>query len=284
MAVRRDGLPDIDWCKVEVEGSSSVEVEIEGHGKVKMDLPFYIARYPVTYVQFQAFIDAPDGYHNGEIDWFGRLVRQKHQRELAEQRFKFPNHPRENVNWYQAIGFCRWLSWRLERLRCSRSDAGVRVRMSRSKLGSGKFDLMNPFSWMVRLPTEAEWQFAAAGPSAQTYPWGNSFDSRFANTYESGLGRSTAVGMYPAGAAACGALDLSGNAWEWTLTDYYYTVGMDSRAYRHGENEMTSSARAVRGGSWRDMQVKAQTANRHHGAVANRGVATGFRLVGRPFP
>jgi toxoflavin biosynthesis protein ToxD len=157
--------------------------------------------------------------------------------------------------------------------------------MSRSKLGRGKFDLMNPFSWMVRLPTEAEWQFAAAGPSAQMHPWGNSFDSRFANTYESGLGRSTAVGMYPAGAAECGALDLSGNAWEWTLMDYHYHVGEDGRAYRHGENEITSrSARAVRGGSWRDRQVTAQTANRHHGGEANRGVANGFRLVGRPFP
>jgi formylglycine-generating enzyme required for sulfatase activity len=59
--------------------SSSVDVEIERHGKVKMNLPFYIARYPVTYIQFQAFIDAPDGYHNGEIDWFGRLVREKRQ-------------------------------------------------------------------------------------------------------------------------------------------------------------------------------------------------------------
>ena len=76
VALRPDGLPDIDWCKVEVERNSSVEIEIERIGMVKVDLPFYIARYPVTYIQFQAFIDAPDGYHNGEIDWFGTLVRE----------------------------------------------------------------------------------------------------------------------------------------------------------------------------------------------------------------
>ena len=115
VGLRPDGLPEFDWCKVEFKGRSSVKVEIEKVGKVEVTLPFRIARYPVTYIQFQAFIDAPDGFGNREIDWFEGLAADDKDKRQAEQRFKFDNHPRENLNWYQAIAFCRWLSWRLER-------------------------------------------------------------------------------------------------------------------------------------------------------------------------
>jgi hypothetical protein len=250
VGLRPDGLPDINWCKVdllrtkvdllrtqalaagsvELPSRSYVELEIEKIGKVTVNLPFYIARYPITYLQFQAFIRAKDGYENKEIDWFEGLAAGEEEKRLEEQRFKFDNHPRETVNWYQAIAFCRWLSWRLEALQLSKSALGARApRPSESRAarpterGDGvsgsrpprsarrAFSLKDPFTWLVRLPTEAEWQFAAAGPSAKMYPWGNEWDGRLANTYESGLGRTTAVGMYPAGAGECGALDMSGN-------------------------------------------------------------------------
>jgi formylglycine-generating enzyme required for sulfatase activity len=58
VGLRPDGLPDIAWCKVEFQGKSSVDVQIKYIGKFKVDLPFYIARYPVTYRQFQAFMSA----------------------------------------------------------------------------------------------------------------------------------------------------------------------------------------------------------------------------------
>ena len=94
VGLRPDGLPDIDWCKVELEGRLSVEVEVEKDrsGKVKVDLPFYIARYAVTYIQFQSFIEALDGYHNRERNWFEGLGADDSDKQLAEQRFKFPNH------------------------------------------------------------------------------------------------------------------------------------------------------------------------------------------------
>ena len=282
VGLRPDGLPDIDWCKVEsADGRSSVEVEIEDRiGKVKVDLPFYIARYPVTFVQFQAFIDAPDGYHSRDRNWFEGLAADDSDKRLEEQRFKFPNHPRETVNWYEAMAFCRWLSWRFEALKDSPSVSGMKASslmnpstwMSRSKAGKARgFDLRNPFTWAVRLPTEAEWQFAAAGPSAKTYPWGNDWDGRFANIEESGLSRTTAVGMYPVGAATCGALDMSGNVWEWTLTEY-----------ESGKSDNISSAasRVVRGGSWYGNRFSARAAYRGSGSPAGRSNDYGFRVVG----
>jgi formylglycine-generating enzyme required for sulfatase activity len=281
VGLRPDGLPDIDWCKVEsADGRLSVDVEIEGIGKVKVNLPFCIARYPVTLAQFQAFIEAPDGYYSSEINWFEGLAAHDKDRQLDEQRFKISNYPRETVNWYQAVAFCRWLSWRLDAMKDRESGSERKASiltnpttsMSRSKPGeSGGFDLLNPFTWAVRLATEAEWQFAAAGPSAKVYPWGSDWNCRFANTTESGLSRTTAVGMYPAGEATCGAFDMSGNIWEWTLTDY-----KSGKSY-----DITGSAtRVLRGGSWYDPAYKALTAIRDYGHPYCRGHGDGFRIVG----
>jgi hypothetical protein len=124
------------------------------------------------------------------------------------------NHPAANVSWYDAVAFCQWLSVR-----------------------SGH---------QVRLPTEWEWQQAATGGDpANKYPWGAEWDSRCANTNESSLNRTTAVGMYPHGASSVGALDLSGNVWEWCVKEY----GAPERVGLTG-----TAPRAVRGGSlrWRE--------------------------------
>jgi formylglycine-generating enzyme required for sulfatase activity len=276
VGLRPDGLPDIDWCKVELEGKSSVEVEIEKVGKIKVDLPFYIARYPVTYRQFQALVEASDGYGNRESDWFEGLAADDSDKRLYEQRLKSPNHPRDTVSWYQAMAFCRWLSWRLENSALLGEEGwpkagAVPPKYPPSRSGQKPFSLKDPFTWAARLPTEAEWQFAAAGPSAKTYPWGNDWDGRYANTWESGLSRTTGVGMYPAGAAPCGASDMNGTVWEWTLTEY----GSGK------SDDMTSKEpRVVRGGSWDDGQDVARAASRNRNYPGSRYDYVGFRVVG----
>ena len=70
--------------------------------------------------------------------------------------------------------------------------------------------------WSIRLPHEWEWQWAVGGGSTvAAFPSGDSDPSK-CNLKEAGIGRSIAVGLYPDGAAACGAMDVIGNVREWT--------------------------------------------------------------------
>ena len=232
VGLRADGLPDIEWCKVP-GGTVTLEKDA-GTFTVKS---FQIAKYPVTYRQYRAFLDAEDGYHSPAW-WQGLWVDQPPERP-GRQFQRYDNHPAENVAWLEAVPFCRWLS---------------------DKLG-----------YEVRLPTEWEWQQAATGGDpANDYPWKGGWDGQRANTYESELSRSTAVGMYPQGESPVGALDMSGNVWEWCLNEYD----------RPGKVIPVGDARrVVRGGAWSDDQSDARAACRNYFAPDNRFDNLGFRLA-----
>ncbi len=76
-------------------------------------------------------------------------------------------------------------------------------------------------AWVAgRLPRDAEWTRAAQGDDGRTYPWGDTPpDATRANCWPHGLGGTTPVGNYPAGASPYGLLDMAGNVWEWVDPD-----------------------------------------------------------------
>jgi formylglycine-generating enzyme required for sulfatase activity len=153
------------------------------------------------------------------------------------------DHPVVNVSWFDAVAFCEF--------------AGG------------------------RLPTEAEWEYAARGGNADgVYPWGNTYSSHEANG--SGVGgwdtweRSSPVKSFPR-PNGYGLYDMIGNAWEWTSSVYRpYPYRRDD-----GREDPTSrQARVVRGGSWDDNPLYLRVSFRDDSyPPANRSAYVGFRCA-----
>ena len=244
-------IPTINWVTIPV-GEFQYGHDSEYAAKQqKLMLPtFHISRYPITYAEFQMFMDDPEGFVDPR--WFEGLAANENERQMDEQAFKFANHPRENVNWYQAMAFCRWLSWRL----------------------GGGTDLKKVSDWAVRLPTEFEWEKAARGTDGRIYPYGNDFDAAKGNTHETGLQQTSAVGIFPNGASPYGVMDMSGNVWEWCMSDYH-NPAPDAQQ----ENLRTDNWRVLRGGSWVNYLMLARAVYRHISFPAYRYYSFGFRLV-----
>jgi formylglycine-generating enzyme required for sulfatase activity len=202
------------------------------------DTPFWIDRYEVTNAQYRRCVEA-------------RVCAPPSNRAYYDNP-EFADHPVVYVDWFQAGVYAAW-----------RGGA---------------------------LPTEAQWEYAARGPDSAAYPWGGMFDGTLLNfcdvncTFDwrdpdaNDAHMLTApVGSYDSGESWVGALDMSGNVWEWTTTrfeTYPYTPD-DGREIQDTSNR----PRVLRGGSWFSSANGARAAFRLRDTPFNRLDSAGFRVV-----
>jgi len=260
---------------------------------------FYIAAYETTNEEYCAFLNY--AYPHGMIEVEDGVVYKIYDTEpycdttssASVSRIQWDyatgtfsvtpgkeDHPMLRVSWYGAAAYCNWRSaqeqrrpvYDLETWTCDWSAHGY------------------------RLPTEAEWEYAARGGQHNpyyTFPWGNEIDGSMANysssgdPFESGpYPWTTPVGYYDGGqippgvdmANGYGLYDVAGNVFEW-CHDWYDATYYVSSPYDNPCGPDTGTYRVVRGGSWVNSWINLRCALRGWGTPDYLNLNWGFRVL-----
>ncbi len=207
---------------------------------------------PVTKVTLSGFYIARFPITNGQYEVFDPQHQGKRARGADE------HHPAIYVSSLDAMKFCEWLALREGR----------------------KF----------RLPTEAEWEYAARGTEWRAYPWGDRLNrgdlANFADkntsfpwsdpNIDDGYAETSPVANYPRGVSPFGCEDMAGNVWEWCLDFYEPYKGKDRTNPR---GPMNGTRRVYRGGSWKSRATSLRTTARNFNVPNYSSNDVGFRIV-----
>jgi formylglycine-generating enzyme required for sulfatase activity len=237
--------------------------------KVKISQPYYIGKYDVTVAQFRAFADAAKFQTEAEKQNNGWTVKDGTWQEVSGVNWRNPgfkqedNHPVVVMAWSDTQEFCKWATKATGRT--------------------------------VRLPTEAEWEYAARGPKSLKYPWGDEWEGILANVADASLRRAgfnmkwgeikeddgypfTSPGGAYKNASWCGAYDMAGNVWQW-CQDYFNDKYYGESPAVDPQGPAKVGDRVLRGGSWTSPPGDCRSARRVWDHSGGRSAVAGFRVV-----
>lgn len=228
--------------------------------------PFDMAATPVTVAEFVAFVDdggyeraelwSPDGlaWRNG-VQTVAPIYWRRGADGWEQRRFdhwkpvdEVADHPIAHVCWWEAEAYCTWAD--------------------------------------RRLPTEAEWEFAATtGPDGNKrwwYPWGDRDPVDGDAALDGHSGWTVPVGEHPSGDGPWGHRQLIGNVWEWTSSTFDPYPHFEPDAYRDNSEPWFGSRKVLRGGAWVTRGRYVRSTLRNYFTPDRRDVFAGFRTCARP--
>jgi len=247
--------------------------------KIKVN-SFYIGKYEVTVAEFKAYLK-DNSYHAFDrygakhrlpsapdtTWWRGHPDSKKYwDAQLSSWWGYKSNYPMFHVSWYDALSYCNWLSIKSGLQACYAISSDGKVTCDFSKNG-------------YRLPTEAEWEYAAIGGIKATntrFSGSNNFNEVAwvdDNTF--------LTGPKPVGTKKpneLGIYDMSGNVWEW-CTDYYSPYYYSKSPTENPYNNRATGYRVLRGGSWHYKVGYATVYTRDGPKAGYTNYNYGFRVV-----
>jgi formylglycine-generating enzyme required for sulfatase activity len=206
---------------------------------------FWLDQYHVTNAYFQTFVE--DGGYRDDQWWTPDGLKWRHSNNVkAPQDYKNfienPMQPRVGITWHEAEAYANWRGG--------------------------------------RLPTEAEWEYAARGERSLVFPWGNDYDQQKLNSHRL-IGKTTPVDAYPDSRSWCGAFDMAGNIWDWCAdwSNYdFYAQCVKNNIINDPVCTIPSENRILRGGAWSFTPVTCRATFRYEN-LAYPSNAWGCRLV-----
>jgi formylglycine-generating enzyme required for sulfatase activity len=228
---------------------------------------FWIDRLEVTNSQFAQFVEATGYETTAESEGFSFVLSGGELKEVEGANWQHPqgpgsdlnglaDHPVIHMTWHDAEAYCEWVG--------------------------------------ARLPTEAEWEYAARGPEGLTYTWGDDFEGQKTNycdvncpisvadtTVDDGYEFTAPVGNYPGGESWVGAGDMNGNVFEWVsdwFNEDYYASSVD----RNPQGPDSGDYKVLRGGAWISEKFNVRSAIRGAVNPVETRDYVGFRCVVSP--
>ncbi|MCP4357676.1 MAG: SUMF1/EgtB/PvdO family nonheme iron enzyme [Chloroflexi bacterium] len=240
-----------------VNNFSAAPDEMPQH-EVSVDT-FYMDQYEVNVEQYAALLNRLSSYqaacdnfdcaHPRDVSGFTSYLIEEDLGDGTVQYYPltgFADYPVNHVSWYGATLYCQWMGG--------------------------------------RLPTEAEWEYAARGTDGRAYPWGDEQPNPERAVYQSdSFDNLKPVDALPRGVSPFGIYGLAGSMWEWTADWYdedYYEISPD----HNPPGPETGLTKSIRGGAWPNNNAKDRIRSANRSSLAPDFVSStvGFRCIVDP--
>ncbi len=239
-----------------LEGDNDCQDDEKPRHEVILD-DFYIGKYEVTNAEYCEFLNAKGKHKDGDKTWLAiesSYCKIEYKNGRYTPKSAYGKHPVVVVTWYGADAYAKWKG--------------------------------------MRLPTEAEWEYAArsrgknekwAGTSSEGRldSYGNFCDKNCSYSWKKenandGYERTAPVGSFQPN--DLGVYDMSGNVWEW-CSDWYDKEYYKTSPKINPQNTYKNKFRSLRGGSWDDLPRNCRTSYRYNFSPSNTVIIAGFRLA-----